>query len=533
MQYKNELDPNNALACLQKSQESYPSWYDLTHGSGGQWGGYNMPGSARLTEEYQNKYSAYLQSPLRLGAGSTRYSPYEHATLERPGPQFYNGLSPANPLQQQCKTEPGLEQNSSTGNGLGSLAAFNGSLTNSFTSPQPDSRYRNYTPSPAASPASNLPSAIAPVPQQPKSESPLATDCMSANRVLPSWDMGSNAMDRGLYSGRPSLGAENLVGAGGVSGASFSQTCSGSGTVPDLPYYMRSGTSSALYANNMFGMSDRPINGGGLNPMDSLRASPFMPQPSPAASNHSQREDLMYFQSLTSPFGGGSSGMRPGGGLDSMMSSQLPPHPSSLYNSPYQSRPQLPQLSYNDPTSAAHPGYYFPHSMRSAAMNPYHPHHPQQDHYGMQTDMWGNIMPDPYGIPRSPPKPIMSPIMMRALQFGKNLQEQFLHIELELCQQLRTLSFGPPVAHIYSPLEYALDPHKDYLNKFCSGKKDVLFLGMNPGPYGMVQTGVSTYCWRFLKNLSLIFQKSEKDNIDTIFGQGTVHAGLVADQSFK
>lgn len=494
MQYKNELDPNNALACLQKSQESYPSWYDLTHGSGSQWGSYNMPGSARLSDEYQSKYSAYLQSPLRLGASGSRYSPYEHPSLERPSPQFYNGLSPPpNPLQQQCKTESGLEQNS-TGNGLGSLPSFNGTLSNSFTTPpQPDNRFRNYTPSPAASPASNIPSAIPPptAAPQPKSESPLATDCMSGNRALPSWDVGANVMDRGLYGSRPVVETDSLVGAG-VTGASFSQTCSGSvsGGMPDLPYYMRNSTPSALYPNNMFGMPDRSTNGSGLNPMDTLRTSPFMPQASPVGSSHSQREDLMYFQSLASPFGSSSGGMRPGGGLNSMMAGQLAPPNPSLYNSPYQSRSQLPQLSYNDPSAGGHPGYYFPPGMRNPAMHPYH--HPQQEHYGMQTDMWGNIMADPYGIPRSPPKPIMSPIMMRALQFGKNLQEQFLHIELELCQQLRTLSFGPPVAHIYSPLEYALDPHKDYLNKFCSEKKGVLFLGMNPGPYGMVQTGVST-----------------------------------------
>lgn len=42
----------------------------------------------------------------------------------------------------------------------------------------------------------------------------------------------------------------------------------------------------------------------------------------------------------------------------------------------------------------------------------------------------------------------------------------------------------------YLPLDYAWAPHSIYLRKFGSGHKRVVFLGMNPGPYGMAQTGV-------------------------------------------
>jgi len=55
---------------------------------------------------------------------------------------------------------------------------------------------------------------------------------------------------------------------------------------------------------------------------------------------------------------------------------------------------------------------------------------------------------------------------------------------------LRGLTFPDPVACTYNPLEYAWDRHCDYLTKCGSGTKKVLFLGMNPGPYGMAQTGV-------------------------------------------
>jgi single-strand selective monofunctional uracil DNA glycosylase len=50
--------------------------------------------------------------------------------------------------------------------------------------------------------------------------------------------------------------------------------------------------------------------------------------------------------------------------------------------------------------------------------------------------------------------------------------------------------FKGEVAYVYNPLEYAIEAHLEYLNRFGTGQKRVLFLGMNPGPYGMVQTGV-------------------------------------------
>lgn len=52
------------------------------------------------------------------------------------------------------------------------------------------------------------------------------------------------------------------------------------------------------------------------------------------------------------------------------------------------------------------------------------------------------------------------------------------------------LRFAAPVAHVYNPLEYAWEAHESYLRQFGAKPKRVLFLGMNPGPFGMVQTGV-------------------------------------------
>ena len=52
------------------------------------------------------------------------------------------------------------------------------------------------------------------------------------------------------------------------------------------------------------------------------------------------------------------------------------------------------------------------------------------------------------------------------------------------------LRFRPPVTHVYNPLAYAWAPHEAYLQKFGAAPKRVVFLGMNPGPFGMAQTGV-------------------------------------------
>ena len=52
------------------------------------------------------------------------------------------------------------------------------------------------------------------------------------------------------------------------------------------------------------------------------------------------------------------------------------------------------------------------------------------------------------------------------------------------------LSFAPPVVHVYNPLDYAWPLHEQYLRLATRTKKRIVFLGMNPGPFGMAQTGV-------------------------------------------
>ena len=60
----------------------------------------------------------------------------------------------------------------------------------------------------------------------------------------------------------------------------------------------------------------------------------------------------------------------------------------------------------------------------------------------------------------------------------------------ELSTQVNRLKFKPPVTHVYNPLTYAWSAHEEYLRRFGNGRKRVVFLGMNPGPFGMAQIGI-------------------------------------------
>ncbi len=60
----------------------------------------------------------------------------------------------------------------------------------------------------------------------------------------------------------------------------------------------------------------------------------------------------------------------------------------------------------------------------------------------------------------------------------------------ELARDLARLRFGPPVTHVYNPLEYARASYDQYLTRYGNPPKEVVLVGMNPGPWGMAQTGV-------------------------------------------
>lgn len=59
-----------------------------------------------------------------------------------------------------------------------------------------------------------------------------------------------------------------------------------------------------------------------------------------------------------------------------------------------------------------------------------------------------------------------------------------------LSKGLGALAFSPPAAFVLNPLDYAGHVHEAYLERYGAGPKELVLLGMNPGPFGMAQTGV-------------------------------------------
>ncbi|MEE9384420.1 MAG: uracil-DNA glycosylase family protein [Nannocystaceae bacterium] len=68
--------------------------------------------------------------------------------------------------------------------------------------------------------------------------------------------------------------------------------------------------------------------------------------------------------------------------------------------------------------------------------------------------------------------------------------EELVRISRRLSRAVDKLSFADPVTHVYNPLDYARAPHEAYLERFGGTRKEVVLVGMNPGPFGMAQTGV-------------------------------------------
>ncbi|MBX3198879.1 MAG: single-stranded DNA-binding protein [Labilithrix sp.] len=73
---------------------------------------------------------------------------------------------------------------------------------------------------------------------------------------------------------------------------------------------------------------------------------------------------------------------------------------------------------------------------------------------------------------------------------AKNTSTDLVAVAERLKSRVKRLRFGEPVAYVYNPLEYAWPVARAYFERYGRGPKEVLLLGMNPGPFGMGQTGV-------------------------------------------
>ncbi len=76
------------------------------------------------------------------------------------------------------------------------------------------------------------------------------------------------------------------------------------------------------------------------------------------------------------------------------------------------------------------------------------------------------------------------------MERNRAIADSLIDAARQLSDRLAQLRFAPPVSHVYDPLSYAWEAHVAYLRRYAAPRKRVIFLGMNPGPFGMVQTGV-------------------------------------------
>jgi len=67
---------------------------------------------------------------------------------------------------------------------------------------------------------------------------------------------------------------------------------------------------------------------------------------------------------------------------------------------------------------------------------------------------------------------------------------KLVQVVRRLSTEVDGLEFDPPVRFVYNPIAYARKPHESYLERYGASRKEAVFVGMNPGPFGMAQTGL-------------------------------------------
>lgn len=94
-----------------------------------------------------------------------------------------------------------------------------------------------------------------------------------------------------------------------------------------------------------------------------------------------------------------------------------------------------------------------------------------------------------------------------------SIQEQVIERTKQLSNDVNTLKFSFD-GYVYNPLDYAWEAHKQYLTKYVNNTVDIIFLGMNPGPFGMMQNGVPFGEVNAVKNYLKIDAKIEKPKLE-------------------
>lgn len=68
--------------------------------------------------------------------------------------------------------------------------------------------------------------------------------------------------------------------------------------------------------------------------------------------------------------------------------------------------------------------------------------------------------------------------------------KQILAAALALRDAVNEIAFEPYIPWVYNPLDYAWPLYQQYIERHFRSSCETIFVGMNPGPWGMSQTGV-------------------------------------------
>lgn len=112
--------------------------------------------------------------------------------------------------------------------------------------------------------------------------------------------------------------------------------------------------------------------------------------------------------------------------------------------------------------------------------------------------------PPASGLPTTPPPTTLPSSATTRSNGDESIAEKFISLMEDMVRELDKLKFGDPVSYIYNPLEYAKETHDCFVRKYGNSTKSVLFLGMNPGPFGMAQNGVNQMHFFFFFLLTLL-----------------------------
>ena len=409
----------------------------------------------------------------------------------------------------------------------GSLPHSPAALTASTESPGTGSHHAPTGGFPSTSPYPALTATTSQPSSDSHSQSPHGLPPPNPSSFLQSF--GENSLQQHLYAASNRFGPFSSEG-GSSAEANFSSPFGMSPQMLSQTYPMRHqayagmagyGDSSQQDMARLGAYAANPYSTAGLdnyyNPFDA-RSMPGAGQPSESMYSAADRmiKAESFENGMPRPSANPWAQFSPDGREGLYLQSGYPPHPMAPYAG------ALGPMFH--PNSRFHPMGYDGMPFKPDMAGPYGLASPaQQMMYGMdrKSPKKKDMSPVPRSIPTNDSPPVPNKASRYFSQRGifvfhppdsgsgmgpyssmmLSVADRYILCQKMLCQRLSDVDLPPKVTYVYNPLEYAFDTHYKFVKKYYNSCKRILFLGMNPGPFGMSQNGVSVsvqFCSRIL-----------------------------------